>query len=251
MVQKANETEGLNTNRAAMLNMSDAATTATRMDKQGDMMGALEAKTLEPWKVAFGQSTRELSFPDIGDTRLLSTEFGITPRPVMDARAEWEQLSQKDTVLFRFQSLNARFEEARACLAYETGADPNNVVCVANSETGISTVLKSMAWKAGDVLVLFGVESRATKNCALELQRRFGVVVKFEDSFLGEESVAMQRAAVDAVAEDVDFAKVRVIMMEHVTRVSNQRMMIQDLMEAFRKSRGYPRQPPAIAGRHV
>ena len=89
-----------------------ATAEAALADKAADAVGAAEApdlwSRLESVEATFGESIKAAHFPDIGSRRLVSTELGITPRIVQDARHEWECLSQFNTVLFRFVTLNAR-----------------------------------------------------------------------------------------------------------------------------------------------
>jgi isopenicillin-N epimerase len=79
--------------------------------------------------------------------------FGATPKAVLEHQAALRVELEREPVDFLVRRLPARLEQARGALAAFVGADPDDVVFVANSTSGVNTVLRSLSLRAGDELL--------------------------------------------------------------------------------------------------
>uniref|UniRef100_A0A7S1IC17 C2 domain-containing protein n=1 Tax=Eutreptiella gymnastica TaxID=73025 RepID=A0A7S1IC17_9EUGL len=127
-------------------------------------------------KVQFGHAMRQKYFL-LDDTRVFlnAASYGATPLPVLEARRQWEQVSQKDPVLFRFKALTIRLEQARKVLAKAINADPDDLTIHVNANQAFATVLKDFAWEAGDTILMMNLDYQASHLAFQWLKDRHGV----------------------------------------------------------------------------
>ncbi|KAG6852923.1 hypothetical protein C0991_008130 [Blastosporella zonata] len=102
----------------------------------------------------FGHLTRDLEFAfKPGFINLNCGSFGATPRKVTDyVRRVTEEIEQSPDFFHRL-NYQERVIEVREKLAEHIGAEPQEVVLVANATTGVNAVLRNFAWEQGDTLV--------------------------------------------------------------------------------------------------
>jgi selenocysteine lyase/cysteine desulfurase len=81
-------------------------------------------------------------------------------------------------VMFRFMSLDPRMMQAKNVVSLETGADPDDIVWLSTVDQGIATIMKSIKWKEGSSMLLLGVESSTTRNCAIQICERHNVKLR-------------------------------------------------------------------------
>jgi isopenicillin-N epimerase len=79
--------------------------------------------------------------------------FGACPRVVLEEQAEWRAKLEREPVRFYTGELEARLDAVRASVGDFVGADPADLVFVANATTGVNTVLASIPFDAGDEVV--------------------------------------------------------------------------------------------------
>jgi len=106
-----------------------------------------------------------------------SLSFGSCPKPILEAKAQWDVLAQRDPALWRFRSLMLRLNEMRSRLAVHAKLDPSDVVFVVNTATGVSTILKGQPWRPGDKLMLLSTEFSRTKAAAQSVAQQFGIEI--------------------------------------------------------------------------
>ncbi|KAJ7070500.1 pyridoxal phosphate-dependent transferase [Mycena amicta] len=127
---------------------------------------SFESKTPPP----FGHAMLEYFSFDPNYTNLNNGSYGSLPRPVsayctaLDTLAE----SNPDTwIRARYLPL---LTDVRARLASLLGAKADECVMVPNASHGISTVLRNLVWKAGDVIVTFSTTYGSVSKTAQYLE---------------------------------------------------------------------------------
>ena len=80
--------------------------------------------------------------------------FGACPRAVLDFQRAWQERMERQPVRFLHRELEGLLDSARAALAQFLGAEADGLVFVANATEGVNTVLRSLAFKPGDELLV-------------------------------------------------------------------------------------------------
>src|SRR3954463_8435091 len=79
--------------------------------------------------------------------------FGACPRVVLEAQSEYRARMERQPVRFLWRELPDLLDAARAELAQFIGANPGNLVFVANATAGVNAVVRSLALQPGDELL--------------------------------------------------------------------------------------------------
>ena len=90
--------------------------------------------------------------------------FGSCPQAVLDFQQGIRDRLERQPVRFLVRELEPLWDDARAVLAQFVGADPDDLVFVANATTGVNTVLRSLRFKPGDELLVTNHEYNACRN---------------------------------------------------------------------------------------
>ena len=89
-----------------------------------------------------------------GTTYLNHGSFGPPPKSVQRARQQWLQRLETQPVDFFLREFEPSLAEIRSTLAQFIGASAENLVCVENATYGMNIVANSIAWQAGDEVLL-------------------------------------------------------------------------------------------------
>ncbi len=90
--------------------------------------------------------------------------FGACPVPVLAAQQKWQRRLERQPMDFLARELEPLWDEARAAVAAFVGAQPQDLVFVANATAGVNTVLRSLKWRAGDELLTTDHAYNACRN---------------------------------------------------------------------------------------
>jgi len=90
--------------------------------------------------------------------------FGSCPGRVLDFAAELRRRIERNPVQFFVRDLEELLDQARAGLARFVGAQPEDLVFVPNATAGVNAVLRSLAFRTGDELLVTNHEYNACRN---------------------------------------------------------------------------------------
>jgi isopenicillin-N epimerase len=139
--------------------------------------------------------------------------YGACPAPVIEAEGRWRERLERQPVRFLSRELEGLADEARRRVAAFLGADPDGLAFVPNATTGVSTVLRSLAFQPGDELLTTDHEYNATLNALAQIAERDGAtVVRAAIPF----PIAHADDAVEAVAAAVT-PRTRFALLSHIT----------------------------------
>lgn len=138
--------------------------------------------------------------------------FGATPRHVLAAQDAWRVQMERQPVQFMMEELPLALRTARTRLASFLGGCAEQLGFVENASNGINAVLRSIAWRAGDEIVLADHAYAAVRNTVAFLAQRFGVNVRLAKiPFPCPSSDALAHAYVDAITP-----RTRLAIIDHV-----------------------------------
>lgn len=139
--------------------------------------------------------------------------FGACPAPVLARQSELRAQLEREPVAFMLRELEGLLDEARAALGAFLGARPADLVFVPNATTGVNTVLRSLALRPGDELLLTDHGYNACRAAAEAVARAAGARVRVV-------ALPFPVASADALVEPLLLAlgpRTRLLLVDHVT----------------------------------
>jgi len=156
---------------------------------------------------------RELFLLDPEVAFLNHGSFGATPRPVFDAYQAWQRELERQPVEFLGRRFYGLLHEARAALAAELHAAPEDLVFVPNVTTALNAIARSLRLQPGDAVLTTDHEYGAMDRMWRVLGRTSGTVYRAAAIPL---PVTTAEAVVEAVWGEVT-PRTRVLFVSHVT----------------------------------
>jgi isopenicillin-N epimerase len=139
--------------------------------------------------------------------------FGACPAAVLEQQSALRLQMEREPVDFLTQTLPARLEVARQALADFLGADPADLVFVQNATAGANAVLRSLALRTGDELLLTNHTYNAFRQTAEYVAARTGARVVVADlPFPCRDDDEIIAAILQSVSP-----RTRVALVDHVT----------------------------------
>jgi isopenicillin-N epimerase len=127
--------------------------------------------------VPFGSALRAL-WPLDPDVHFLNHgSYGAAPHHVLAAQSAWREEMEREPVAFMLDTLPPALAAARERLARFVGATPSRLAFVENATAGVNAVLRSVAWRPGERVVLANHAYRAVRHTARWIAGRYGVEV--------------------------------------------------------------------------
>jgi isopenicillin-N epimerase len=139
--------------------------------------------------------------------------FGACPTPVREAQRRWQDRLERQPVRFLHRELEGHLDAARAVLGQFLGASPDDLALVPNATTGVNVILRSLAFSAGDELVVTDHGYNACRNVAEHVLARAGGRLVVAAVPL---PIASPDQVVAAVLAQVT-PRTRLVMVDHVT----------------------------------
>lgn len=159
--------------------------------------------------------------------------FGAAPRPVLERQQELRDALERDPVEFLGRRLPDALATVRARLASYLGvADPDQLVLVANSTTGLNAVAMSIALAAGDEIVITDREYGAMKLLWREIARR-------TEARLVVAALPVRVTSADELAETIWSAvtpRTRALFFSHVTSETALVLPVEELCRRAREA---------------
>jgi isopenicillin-N epimerase len=103
--------------------------------------------------------------------------YGACPRRTLELQQQLRDEMERQPVAFFERRYNTLLDEARDRLARFVGADADGIVRVSNATTGVNTVLRCLALKPGDELLVTDHAYNACRNAMNETARSAGATV--------------------------------------------------------------------------
>jgi isopenicillin-N epimerase len=153
--------------------------------------------------------------------------FGSCPRPVLELQQRLRERLERQPIQFFMRDLEGLADAARTSLAQFVGADPDDLVFVANATAGVNTVLHSLRFAPGDELLVTDHEYNACRNAFEHAAERSGahtVVAPIPFPLRSEQEI------IDAILERVT-PRTRLALIDHVTSQTGLVMPVEKLVK--------------------
>ena len=139
--------------------------------------------------------------------------FGATPARVLTEQDELRNRMERQPMTFFMRKLPQELDRARYELAEFVGAEPENLVFVPNTTTGVNAVLRSLELEPGDEILVTNHGYPACNNAVDFVCERAGASVVVADVPFPLES---PEQVVEAIVSKVT-DKTRLALIDHVT----------------------------------
>jgi isopenicillin-N epimerase len=139
--------------------------------------------------------------------------YGATPRAVLEQQSAWRARAERQPIQFFGRDAEPLIDAAKATVAGFVGARPADLTFVVNATEGVSTVLRSMRFEPGDVLLTTNHVYNACANALRITAERWGAQVRVAEVPFPISSADEVVAAIEAAVDD----RVRIALIDHVT----------------------------------
>jgi len=142
--------------------------------------------------------------------------FGATPREVLEAQHLWRQRMERQPSQFMRRILPGALRDAAAALGGLIGAEGRDIAFLDNATTGCNAVLRSLALRQGDEVLVLSHVYRAVRNTARHVTERSAArIVEAEVPFPG----TTEQGVLDAISAALS-PRTRVAVIDHITSAS-------------------------------
>lgn len=125
--------------------------------------------------VSFGKELRKHFLLDLDNWTFINHgAFGCVLKEALEAAYKWQCYVERQPVRFLDRELLSLLGHVNRRLANFVGSDPTNIVLLPNVTTAINTVLKSMAWRPGDIVYFFNTCYYTVKKLLKYLNEEYG-----------------------------------------------------------------------------
>jgi hercynylcysteine S-oxide lyase len=188
----------------------------------------------------FGRAMRDRFLLADGFTNFNHGSFGSVPKVVSEAQRAYSlQCEARPDKWFR-QDYFVCVESARSMLAkYVNAPSPDDLVMVENASGAINSVMRSMNWEAGGIILYLSSAYAMVKNTASWLARTSGGTVEIVEVKLGPD---FPMAGDDSVLNPLRDAlkkhrgKVKLLVVDHITSVPAVTLPVAEILALARSS---------------
>ncbi len=177
---------------------------------------------------SFGSAIRDQFFLRRDITFLNNGSFGATPKKVIHAQRQWQEMFEEQPVEFVKRKLSPTLRAAANRMATFMHADAQDLVFVENASTGISCVLHSMIpkLKPGDELLTTTHVYNAVRQTMLHICSLTGArVVEADVPFPLSSAELVRERLLESMTE-----RTRLVVVDHVTSPSGLVFPVADII---------------------
>lgn len=161
------------------------------------------------------ENLRSLFLLDDDVTFLNHGSYGACPRPVFETYQRWQLQLERQPVAFLdpARGLGQWMADARAALAGQIGADPDDLVGLTNATVGLNVVAQSLDLRPGDEILTTDHEYAALEKTWAYVARRTGArVVQVDVPLPLTSEAAFTQALLAGITP-----RTRVLFLSHIT----------------------------------
>ncbi|XP_068698496.1 uncharacterized protein [Montipora foliosa] len=129
--------------------------------------------------VSFGKEMRKHFLLDFDNWTFINHgAFGCVLRESLETAYKWQCYIERQPVRFIDRELLAFLAHVNRRLASFVGSDPTDIVLLPNATTATNTVMKSIAWRPGDIVYFLNTCYYTVKKLLRHLSQECGVILK-------------------------------------------------------------------------
>ncbi|XP_062619113.1 uncharacterized protein LOC134280688 [Saccostrea cucullata] len=166
--------------------------------------------------IEFGATMKKEGFHfEDGFTYINHGSYGAVPLQIREKQKQLlDELNDNPDLFFR-QKEYELYIRARDAAAKFVGADPENLVFVQNTTTGVNTVLKSLSWQPGDEILATVSTYKAVANaCRQAAEVLAGQFRQFDIRF----PIRDESEVVESMTNHLDkYPKIRLVVIDHIS----------------------------------
>jgi isopenicillin-N epimerase len=158
--------------------------------------------------------------------------YGATPSVVLAAQAAWQARIERNPTGFMTRELTAALRQAAGEVAHALGADAADFVFVENATAGINAVLRSLAFRPGDEIVITSLVYGAIRKAAAFVAQAHG-------ARLVEVPITLPINGADTVTDAVTAAlgpRTRLVIVDHIAASSALVLPVAGLIERVHRA---------------
>ena len=164
----------------------------------------------------FGATLRPEWDLDPGLAYLNHGSFGVTPRAVLAVQDEWRRRIDRNPAGFMSTARTPMLRAAATTVAKHLGAEGDDLVFMENATSAANAVLRSLAFKPGDEILITSLGYRAVNHAAAYVASRAGAT-------LVEAKIPLPVADADAIVAAVEAKlspRTRLAIFDHISSQS-------------------------------
>lgn len=190
--------------------------------------------------VPFGKQFREKYFGfDSKYVPLNHGSYGAAPKPVLESKLKWFDIYNNSPDKFFFLDIYDRVGAARRQAGKLVNADFKNLVFVQNASIGVNTVLRSLKFKKGDVVIGTTTTYGACTNTLKFLQEKDGIILKtirISNSTMGNaDIISAYKKAIDEARAEYGPDSVKLLFIDGVSSMPGCRLPWESIVELAKK----------------
>lgn len=154
--------------------------------------------------------------------------FGVTPRTVLEAQAQWRHEIERSPAAFMARARAGLLRDAAAPVAAFLGAKADDLAFMENATSAANAVLRSLAFVPGDEILITSLGYRAVNHAAAYVATRAGAT-------LVEAKVSLPVGGPDDIVTAVTkklSARTRLVILDHIASQSAIVVPIERLIAA-------------------
>ncbi|MFT3706800.1 MAG: aminotransferase class V-fold PLP-dependent enzyme [Archangium sp.] len=155
--------------------------------------------------------------------------FGATPKAVLAKQTELRTRLESEPVRFMARELEPLIDQARVRVAEFIGAQPQDLVFVANATSGVNAVLRSLDFDVGDELVTTSHGYNACTNVLHHVAEQTGAKVLIAAVPFPVESAAVLAQSIRAVITE----RTKLVLLDQISSPTALIFPVDELVKEF------------------
>lgn len=157
--------------------------------------------------------------------------FGSCPSEIIEEFRQWQDRLEQSPLRFVLREIDEKLAESRRVLANFVGADAAGMALVANATHGVNTVLKSLAFKNNDEVVITNHIYPACRNALKYIQSQSGL--KIREVIFPLEGITpeiIRQKVLEAITPAT-----RLVMLDHITSPTALIFPVDEIVEELNR----------------
>lgn len=191
---------------------------------------------LPPSDIQFGHKLLPYFALDPNYKMVNAGAYGVTPNYVLEAKKNYyREIEKNPDLFFRTKHLKT-IQERKDIVAKYLNVSSTDIVLVDNATEAINSVLKSIAYQAGDIILIYDVAYKMVEEVCTFLAEKYGlklVIIPTSNEILNskEKLVGLAEEYISKYSNQIKIAVI-----DHITSAPSLIFPVKELIPLFRKN---------------